>query len=46
MLARELDRLFPVSRLRHDFMARPHEQVAQIQPDDGLVLCNQNAHVP
>ena len=43
-LARERDRLLAVARLAGDLVAGPLEQVAQVEPDDRLVLGDQDAH--
>ena len=43
-IARELDRLDPVPGLRADLEAGPLEQLAQVEPDDRLVLGDQNPH--
>jgi len=42
---RQLDRLLAVSRLRNDLEAAPFEQLAQVEPDDGLVFRDQDSHV-
>ena len=44
--ARELDRLEPVASLSADLEPGAFEQLPQIEPDDGLVLGNENAHGP
>ena len=44
MLARERDGLLAVARLGDDLVARALEQVAQVEPDDRLVFCDQDAH--
>jgi len=46
VLARERDRFFAVARLRNDLVPRPLEQVAQVEPDDRFVLCDQDTHGP
>src|SRR5581483_2885749 len=44
VLARELDRLEAVPRLGADVVAGILEQPAQIEPDDRLVLCDEDPH--
>jgi Fe-S cluster assembly iron-binding protein IscA len=44
VLPRERDGLFAVARLGDDLVPGTLEQVAQVESDDGLVFCDQDAH--
>ena len=44
MLARKSHSFFAVARLGDDLVPRALEQVAQVEADDRLVFCNQDAH--
>jgi hypothetical protein len=46
VLASERDRFFAVARLGDDFVARPLEEVTQIEPDDRFVFRDEDTHGP